>query len=58
MMTAQVKGDSSMAVKLAQKKDRNIIKDLRKSLKTETMKLQQLRAEYMQTKDEVFILSI
>lgn len=50
----QVKGDSTMAVRLAQKKDRNIIKDLRTTLKSETMKLQQLRAEYMQAKDEVY----
>ena len=52
-VTAQVKGDSTMAVRLAQKKDRNIIKDLKKTLKQHTMKLQQLRAEYMQSKDEV-----
>ncbi len=47
-----MKGDSSIAVSLAQKKDKNIIKDLRQTLKTETMKCQQFRAEYLQLQDE------
>eukprot|EP01084_Bolivina_argentea_P123216 218364_1 len=48
LYTAEVKGDSSIA---AQKKDKNIVKDLRQTLKTETMKCQQFLAEYLQLKE-------
>ena len=50
---AQVNEDSSIAVQLASKKDKNIIKDLRQTLKTETMKLQQMKAQNLQLKDEL-----